>query len=247
MKVSVVILTKNEEINIEDCMKSVLFADELLVIDDNSKDNTVDLAKEFGARVIGRALNEDYASQKNFALREAKYNWVMFIDADERVTKELEKEILTEIKSKKYSKYQFKRMDLFLGKWLKYGDVGAYRDIRLIKKGSGRWLRRVHEYFETEGEVGNIENPIHHYSHPTIGKLVKSVNRWSGWHAKANREEKKHSNIIKIVFWPKLKIFDNYILKFGFLDGVHGFVFSIFMSFHSFLAWSSLWLSQKKK
>jgi glycosyltransferase involved in cell wall biosynthesis len=247
MKLSVVILTKNEKSNIKDCIKSVPFADELLVIDDNSKDNTVDLAKGFGARVIIRALNENYASQKNFALREAKYDWVMFIDADERITKELEKEILTAIKSQKYSSFQFKRMDLFLGKWLKYGDVGAYRDIRLMKKGSGSWLRKVHEYFEAKGEVGTIENPICHYSHPTIEKLMESVNRWSSWHAAANREEKKHSNIIKIVFWPKLKFIDNYVLKFGFLDGVHGFVFSIFMSFHSFLAWSSLWLLQKKK
>jgi len=247
MKLTVVILTKNEELNIADCIKAVKFADEILVIDDNSNDQTVNIANKLGAKVIKRFLNENYASQKNFALKEAKNDWVLFVDADERITKELENEIKNALTESRYSAFRFRRIDLFLGKWLKYGEIGAYRDIRLMKKDSGKWVRRVHESFETEVRVGNLKSPLRHYSHQSLGNLIESTNRWSDWHAKANREEKKHSSVIKILFWPELKFINNYILRLGFLDGLQGFVFAIFMNFHSYLAWSNLWLLQKKK
>jgi len=245
MKLTVVILTKNEEENIVDCIKSVRFANEILIIDDNSTDSTRTVARDLGARVIKRSLDENYAKQKNFALREAKEEWVMFLDADERISEELKKEILN-TGNNNYQAYQFNRQDYFLGKWLKYGDIGAYLDIRLMKNNSGMWKRRVHEYFETKAKMGKLRNPILHYSHSTIGKLVNSTNRWSSWHARANKEEGKQSSVLKMVLWPSGKFIDSFILKRGLLDGMHGFVFAIFVSLHSFLAWSKLWLLQKK-
>ena len=247
MKTTVVILVKNEEENIKDCISSVNFADEILVIDDGSSDNTREVAKYLGARVIKRKLDENYAKQKNFALKKVEEGWVMFLDADERVSEGLKKELIAAAKSEIYSAYEVRRIDKFLGKWLKYGDIGVYRDIRMMKKNSGKWKRRVHEYFETKVKVGKLHNPILHYSHTTIRKLINSTNRWSSWHARANQEEGKRSSIIKIIFWPKAKFIDSYIIKRGFVDGLPGFVFAVFVSFHSFLAWSKLWLLQRKQ
>lgn len=246
MKLTVVILTKNEEENIKDCISSVEFADEILAIDDNSSDNTPEVAKNAGARVIKRSLDKNYAKQKNFALKNAKGEWVMFLDADERVSEALKKEILDTVKKEEYSAYELRRMDYFLGKWLKYGDIGTYRNIRVMKKNSGKWKRRVHEYFETNGNIGKLHNPILHYSHSTIRKLINSNNRWSSWHAEANQEEGKRPSLIKIIVWPMVKFVDSFIIKKGFIDGLHGFVFAIFVSLHSFLAWSKLWLLQRK-
>jgi hypothetical protein len=153
---------------------------------------------------------------------------------------------LDAVKKEEYFVYEFRRIDKFLGKWLKYGDIGVYRDIRMMKKNSGRWKRRVHEYFETKAKVGKLRSPILHYSHPTVGKLIDSTNRWSSWHARANYEEGKRSSILKIVFWPLAKFIDSYIIRREFIDGMHGFVFAIFVCLHSFLAWSKLWLLQRK-
>jgi glycosyltransferase involved in cell wall biosynthesis len=246
MKISTVILTKDEEENIAECIKSIQFCDEILVVDDNSNDRTREIAKKLGAKVFKRSLDNNYAKQKNFALRKAKEGWVLFLDADERISEKLKNEILDTVNNS-YQVYQFSRIDYFLGKWLKNGDIKAYLNIRLMKKNSGIWRRRVHEYFETKARVGKFRNPLLHYSHPTVGKLIDSTNRWSSWHAKANQEEGKKSSIMKIFFWPMGKFVDSFILKRGFRDGLHGFVFSIFMSMHSFLAWSTLWLLQKNQ
>lgn len=247
MKLSAVILARNEEENIADCINSVSFADEILVIDDNSTDNTGSYAKSAGANVFKRSLKKNYASQKNFALSKAKGEWILFIDADERISRGLQDEIIESIGSDEIDAYEFRRIDKFLGKWLKYGDIGAYRDIRLMKRNVGKWNRVVHEYFVTSGNVGQLNNPLHHYSHPTVGKLVESTNRWSGWHAEANKKEGKTSSIVRVLFWPGFKFLDTFLIKKGFLDGVRGFVFAIFVSFHSYLAWSKLWVSQKEK
>lgn len=249
MNLSAVIITKNEEINIEECIKSLSFCDEIIVIDDYSTDNTVIIAKELGAKIFKRALNSDFAAQRNFGLQKAKYEWVLFVDADERVTEALASEI-TNYKlqiTNDIAGYYFRRIDYMWGKFLTHGEVGTLKLIRLAKKGAGKWMRKVHEYWDVEGKKSELKNPLMHYPHPTLSEFLDELNIFSTLHAKANRQEGKRSTLVKIIVWPIVKFLQNYILRFGFLDGVAGFVLAVTMSLNSYLSWSKLWFYQKRQ
>lgn len=242
---SVVILAKNEEANIADCIKSVKFADEIIVIDDNSEDRTVEIARKAGAKVYTRELKDDFASQRNYGLKKASGKWVLFLDADERVSKDLRSEMVQIINdpSVNYMGFYLKRIDFMWGKQLKHGETGEIELLRLARRTAGKWKRRVHEYWYVIGRTGSLENPLLHSPHPTLRQFIKSINWMSGLHAQANSEEGKKSSLIKIIVWPCGKFVYNYVLRLGFLDGMQGLVFALMMSFHSFLAWSKLWKS----
>ena len=257
MNLSAVILTRNEEKNIKDCIKSLAFCDEVIVVDDNSQDNTVEIVEVLGAKVYKRALSNDFSAQRNFGLRKATGMWVLFIDADERVTPALRSEIIQLINDPtlSYSGFTFRRHDFIWGKELKHGDM-AYgllkkflwnvKLLRLAKKSSGKWKRKVHETWDVSGPTRELNSPLLHYPHQTISEFIKDINNFSTLHAKANMEEGKRSSLAKIIIWPTGKFVYNFFLRLGFLDGLHGFIVAMVMSFNSFLAWSKLWLVQRE-
>ncbi len=245
--ISCVILTKNEERNIKDCILSAkMVANEIIVVDDNSSDKTREIAKNLGAKVFIRDLKNDFSAQSNFAIKKAKSKWVLFLDADERISKNLAKEIISCVKTNNFNGFFLKRIDYVWGGWLTHGEQGAFKSLRLVKKNSGLWKRLVHQYFEIKGFSKTLKNPLLHYPHPTIERFIRKVNKWSSLHSLANKEEGKRSNIIKIIFFPIFHFLRNFVLRFGFLDGIRGFVFAVLMSFHSFLSWSKLWIIQKE-
>ncbi len=245
MKISAVILTKNEEENIKNCIDQLSFCDEIIVVDDNSIDKTREIAKKLGARVYIRDMDKDFSAQSNFGMKKAKEKWVLFVDADERISKELGLEIGSSIGKIGINGYWIKRIDYLLGRRLRFGETRNKYILRLARRGSGKWKRRVHPSFEILGQTNKIKHPIHHYPHEKLSDFVKSVDLWSSWHALANKEEGKRPNTVKIAIWPIAKFINNYIIKLGFLDGIHGFVHAFFVSFHSYLAWSKQWLNQK--
>jgi len=248
MKISAVILTKNEEENISECIKSLNFCSEIIVIDDKSSDRTVEIAKSLGAKVYERELGEDFSAQRNFGLKKATNEWVLFIDADERVPEKLASEIAKIIKQKSdFYGYYIKRQDVIWRKKLKHGEFGSIKLLRLARVDSGKWVRKVHEYWIIQGKVGSLENALMHYPHSTLKEFIADVNWQSDLHAEENAKEGKISSLYKIVFYPKLKFLNNWIIKKGFLDGTEGFVAALIMSFHSFLAWSKLWIKQREK
>src|SRR3990167_1565394 len=249
MDLSAVILAKNEEENILQSIESVNFCDEIIVIDDYSKDKTTEIARNHGANVFRRRLNNDFASQRNFGLQKAKGEWVLFLDADERVSENLKKEILHLIGTPKsgYSGFFLKRKDVIFGKEVNHGEMGSLKLLRLAKKGSGFWKRSVHESWNVKGKTLTLANSIYHYPHQNLREFIDSVNYFSSLHALSNRREGKNSSLVKIILWPLGHFIKNWIFKKGFLDGTLGFVMAMFMSFHSFLAWSKLWLLQKKR
>lgn len=132
-------------------------------------------------------------------------------------------------------------------KELKHGETGAVRLLRLGRKDAGVWKRAVHEIWDVKGPLSALENPLIHYPHQTLREFITDVDWMSTLHAQENRKEGKKSSLLKIVLMPKLKFFDSWILKKGFLDGTPGFLAAMMMSLHSFLAWSKLWLAQKVK
>jgi len=252
MNLSAVVLTKNEEANIEECLRSVAFAEEIIVIDDYSDDRTVEIAEKQGARVFKRHLGDNFAAQRNIGLEKASARWVLFVDADERVEPKLGKEIIDGVKRIDTVGYFIVRRDSFFGKFLRFGEFssgGAFGNakiLRLGRKGAGRWKRSVHEYWDIRGKCRAFSTSLLHYPHPTLWEFIKDINYFSTLHATALKEEGKRPSVAKIVIWPVGKFVYNMIFRLGFLDGLEGFIVAILMSFNSFLAWSKAWINQRQ-
>lgn len=246
---SAVVLTKNEEKNLKDALMRLGFCDEIVVIDDFSEDQTVSIAKKFGAKVFQRKLGGNFAEQRNFGLECATGRWILFIDADERVTPELAREILELVKNEENEVRGalIERSDVIYGKKVRFGEFGKNYILRFGRKGSGLWKRRIHETWHISGKLLTLNGKLIHYSGNNLSKVVAKLNTYSTLHAIANLEEGKKSGLQKIIFLPPLKFIYNYILKFAIFDKEIGFLTSLFMSFHSYLAWSKLWLIQKRK
>lgn len=241
INLSAVILTGNEEGSIERCLKSVSFCDEIVLIDDNSIDKTVNLAGNFGVKIYKRSLNEDFASQRNFGLSKAAGRWVLFLDADEEVDPALRNEILNTISMEApFVGFYIKRADFIFGREIKFGELKDAMFLRLARRTAGKWVREVHEQWKVIGRVGLLKEKIFHYPHQTLREFIEHINLMSLIHAKSNFIEGKKSSVFKAVFWPIGKFVNNWIFKLGFMDGTEGFVISLIMSLHSFLAWSKL-------
>lgn len=246
MNISAIILAKNEEKNIEDCIRCIKkLCFEVLVINDNSTDNTVAVAKKLGAKVINHELKSNFSQQRNFAITQAIGNWILFIDADERVSMELANEIRNSIKHSKADAYYIKRLDFMWGKFLRHGETGKLYLLRLAKKGSGLWVGAVHENWLTQSKTAELKNPILHYPHITTEEFLKEINFYSTIRSEELYKQRVRTSWLEIVFYPKMKFLQNYILRRGFLDGTAGFVFAMLMSFHSFLVRGKLWQLQQ--
>jgi len=245
--ISAIVLTKNEENNIKSCLNGLKFCDEVIVVDDNSTDDTLKIAKKEGSRVYKRNLNNDFSGQRNYALSLASYDWILFVDADEIVSPELAKEISTRLKKNgNVNGFYFKRRDIFLGKELKYGETGFLRIIRLAKRGSGEWKSSVDELWDVKGNIETFKNPLLHNSHPDLTQFLNTINERSTLNARRFYQEGVR---ISLKEWlkPFFKFIDNFIFKLGFLDGTAGFVFAILMSLHSFLVRGKLYLIWKRE
>ena len=249
--ISVVVLTKNEEKNIVDCLESIAWADEIVIIDDYSTDRTLEVIEKLDykkLKIFKRALGQDFAAQRNFALDKTKFDWVLFLDADEIISKELREEInhyLIDEKNK-YNGFYVPRRDVMWGKMLKHGETGSIRLLRLAKKDSGKWLNRIHEEWRVEGNVSELENYIIHNPHPTISEFLREINFYTSIRAQELFDNDVKTNIWQVIFYPKAKFTLNFIFKLGFLDGIEGLIFAIIMSFHSFLVRAKLWIYLKK-
>jgi glycosyltransferase involved in cell wall biosynthesis len=252
--ISVIILTKNEEKNILDCLETVNWADEIIILDDYSTDRTIEIVesqKLKNLKILKRALDEDFAKQRNYALSCAQNEWVLFIDADERITAELRREVndfvIEEKRKPLFNGMYIARKDFLWGKLLKHGEIGNIRLLRLARKGSGLWNGKVHEQWLVDGETDIFENYLIHYPHATISEFLAEINLYTTIRAKELLDSGEKTSIFKIIFYPKAKFIQNYLFRLGVLDGIEGLVQAILMSFHSFLVRAKLWTYLDKK
>ena len=249
---SVVILTKNEEKNIVDCLETVLWADEIIIIDDYSEDRTLEIVKNLNnkkIKIYKNSLDNDFSKQRNFGLTKATKKWVFFVDADERVSKELREEINSIIVNSygKNNGYFIKRRDYIWGKMLKHGETGSISLLRFAKRGSGIWMGKVHEVWNVEGNIDSLNSILLHFPHQTINEFLREINTYSTISAKEMIDKKIKVSMFDIFIYPKGKFLLNYFFKLGFLDGIEGLIFAIMMSFHSFLVRGKLWMLWQKK
>ena len=240
--ISTIVLTKNEEQNLSRCLESLSgLANEIIIIDDNSIDKTIEIAKKFNAKVFIHSLNNNFAHQRNFGLQKAKGDWILFVDADEVISPELKKEIIKAIKEPNINGFYLKRYDFWGGRLLKHGEQSKVRLLRLGKKSKGEWQREVHEVWEIKEKTKELKNPLIHYPHQTIAEFLEHENQQSTIHAQALLKEGIKPSLFRIIANPLGKFVQNYFFRLGFLDGTSGIIFALMMSFHSFLARAKLY------
>lgn len=237
-KLSVAIATFNEEKNIGACLESVKWVDEIVVVDGSSTDKTAKIAKKYADKVIITTNKPMFHINKNLAIGECSADWVLQLDADERVTHELKNEILKVINSNpQESGFWIRRKNYFLGRFLKKG--GQYPDpvIRLFRKGKGKLPEKsVHEQIEIEGKVGWLKNYLIHYAYPSFFSYLHRSNRYTTHDAKLMLKGEipvsKPEFLQYFLIKPFVTFFSIYIRHKGFLDGFAGFVFAAFSALH---------------
>ena len=178
-KLSVIIIAKNESENIAECIKSASFANEVIVLDSGSSDNTVPLAKKLGAKVFNRPW-KGYGQHKNMAIQLAKHEWIFSLDADERISPALKQEILKVINRPDFNVYDVPRRSLFVSRFIKHSGWQPDRTKRLFKKGSAKFSEHhVHEHLESKYEIGHLLQPLIHYSYRDFETVLKKINVYS--------------------------------------------------------------------
>lgn len=246
---SIIILTKNSELTLADCIGNVMpIADEFVVVDSGSTDRTVEVANIAGAKVVVREMT-DFADQRNFAFKQAKGDWILFLDSDEFATKRFCAEVKNVISKhddeSEYGGYFIKRKTYYYGK-----DWGLTDQVqRLFKKDRFiKWEGTVHETPRIKGSFGYIQSPVHHFTHQNLSQMVKKTIEWSDHEANL-RFESKHPQMTPLRFIRVMitGFFNSYFKDNGYKNGTEGFIEAIYQSYSMFITYAKLWELQNKK
>lgn len=243
---SVVVLTKNEEDRIKACLESVKWADEIIVVDNGSQDNTLQVAKEYTDKIFKVNLH-DFAAWRNFAVEKTSGDWMLFIDPDERVLLPLKKEIEALISFSDFSAYAISRKNIIFGTEVKYRPFWPDWVIRLLKKSDfDSWLGKVHEYPKFRGELGYSKNSLLHLTHRDVDQIILKSLEWS----KIDAGLRLEANHPKMTGWRFLRIFisevfNQGILRRGFFNGTIGIMDSILQAFSMYITYVRLWQLQQ--
>ncbi len=254
-KISAIVIAKNEEDMIVDCLESLTFCDEIIVIDNGSIDRTRDIAKKIGAKVFEYKSN-DFSQLRNFGLSKTTGNWILYVDADERISSPLADEIQfkiqnspaspSEVEQVKFKIYRLKRKNFYLG-----NNEWPYieRLERLFKKESLKgWKGKLHESPIVEGKIGELDGFLLHYTHMNLASIVNKTIEWS----KIEAELRLKAGHPKMTWWrfPRVMLsafLDSYIKQGGWRVGTAGLIESIYQSFSIFITYARLWEMQNKK
>ncbi|MCP4121546.1 MAG: glycosyltransferase family 2 protein [Bacteroidetes bacterium] len=237
-KVSVIIITLNEEHNIRGILNSVAWADEIIVVDSFSTDNTISIAKEYTDKVLEHAF-KSFADQRNWAIPQAAHEWVLLLDADERITPELKEEIQEVLRQKTISEDAFwiGRQSFFMEKKIRYSGWQGDGIVRLIRRDKCRYNdKKVHEEIITEGiRVGRLKNKMHHFTYKNLDHFLDKMRRYSKWSAQDHLNKTPRVGYFHLLLKPFFRFLKHYIFQLGFLDGKTGFIISVIMAWGVFL------------
>ncbi len=247
-KLSVVISAYNEEHMIGECLRSVDWADEIIVVDNQSTDKTKEIARSLGAKVITKPNKAMLNINKNVGFTHASHDWILNLDADERIPVNLKEEILNTIRSESASEgYRIPRKNIIFGKWIKNGLWWPDYQIRLFKKNKGKFpCIHVHEYIQIEGTISELKTPFVHENYQSVSQYLTKLNTLYT----ENEVELKFRNGYKLhwhdaIRYPLADFFSIYFSKKGYEDGLHGLVLALFQSMYSFVVFAKLWEKHK--
>lgn len=242
-KISVCLATFNEEKNIGDCLESVRqLAEEMVIVDGASTDKTVAIAKKYGAKVIVRENPAMFHINKQKAFEAATGDWILYLDADERVTPELKREILSATRHTVHDGYWMPRKNIIFGRWIEHS--GWYPDyqLRFFRRGRGRLpCKSVHEQPILKGKAGYLKNPLQHENYQTISQFVARLNRYTENDKNLFLSENKKIQWHDAIRFPASEFLKRFFLEQGYKDGLHGLVLSIFQSFSAFVTFTKIW------
>ncbi|HJU49220.1 MAG TPA: glycosyltransferase family 2 protein [Pseudogulbenkiania sp.] len=237
---SVVLITKNAARQIAACLESCRFADEIVVVDSGSSDDTIAIAKSYNAKVI----HQDwlgFGPQKQFAVQQARHDWVLCLDADEWLSLELANEIKELLNNPQAIAYRFPRSNKFMGRFLRHGEGYPDLSLRLFDRRHARWSdHAVHECVIADGPVENLKHDLMHESGEDIALYLTKQNRYTDLQAQALFARGKRVGWPKLVFSPLLRFFKFYLLRQGFRDGVPGLVHISIGCFNSYIKYAKL-------
>ncbi len=241
-RISVIVIAGMEEHNIAECLESVRWADEIIVVNSESKDRTVVIAKQFTDRVFVRKW-EGYASQKNFSLQQAKNEWVLSLDADERVSPELREEI-SSLDFSKADGFYIPRRNYFLGKVIRSCGWSPDYQLRLFRKSKTNVTdRKVHEGFTIAGKKDYLKNELIHYTHDSITNTLKKIEEYSTLEAE-EKVNRIRMNGPKMFFKPLWAFIQHFVMRRGFTDGAHGLMVSIIHAMTKTQVYMKIWEMQ---
>jgi (heptosyl)LPS beta-1,4-glucosyltransferase len=245
--VSAIVITKNESDTIADALASLSWADEIIVVDAESTDDTVAIARQFTERVYVRAWN-GYVDQKNHAAGLAAHDWIFSLDADERVTDELKAEIHELLRSDPAAHgYRMPRVSFYLGRWMRTTDMYPDYQLRLYDRRHARWDgMHVHESVKVAtGPVGYLKSELQHYPYKDLSEHLTRMDRYTTLAARQMFEKGKRATRLELLFHPPIAFARNYILKGGFRDGKPGLIISLVNSYYVMLKFAKLWELQR--
>lgn len=246
-KVSACIISFNEEDRIADCLRSVEWCDEALVVDSHSTDRTREIAASLGARVIERDW-PGHVAQKEFAIREAQHDWVFCIDCDERVSERLRGEIeaLRAAQFPVHAGWRFPRCSNYLGRWIRHGTWYPDRQLRLFDRRRGRWGgHNPHDRVELDGSRGELRGDLLHLPYRSLSEHLRTIDSYTTIMAEGLRQRGKRASPLDLWTRPALRFMNFYLLRLGFLEGWRGFLMACLAAQYVRLKWSKLLILQR--
>ena len=241
-KLSVTVIAKNEAANIGDALQSVAWADELIVVDAESTDETTAIARRYTDRVVVRAW-PGYIAQKNYAASIARHDWILSLDADERVTPELAREVQHVMASTPgHAAYRVRRVTQYLGRWIRTTDWYPDYQTRLYDRRAAEWTGKyVHEAVTVRGTMSDLRGELQHFAYQNIAEHLETIDRYSTYAAREMHEAGTRAGLLKVAGHPPLAFLRNYVAHRGFRDGAAGFIISALNSYYVLLKYAKLY------
>ena len=246
LKLSAIIPTYNEEMNIEAAIQSVSFADEIIIIDSFSTDNTIAIAEKYGVRILQRTF-DNFSSQKNYAIENATHKWIVLLDADERIGEALKNEIQTVLNNEpKANAYWVYRRNYLLGREIKYSGWQNDKVIRLIERDLCKYNGKlVHEEITLPKKTAFLKNTLDHYTYKNFDSFINKKNKIAQLQAEMLAAKNKKVTLYLLLIKPSYRFVNHYFFRRGFLDGFPGFFIASFYTYTIFTRYIKLWLINK--
>jgi glycosyltransferase involved in cell wall biosynthesis len=242
--VAAIVITKNEERNIRDCLASIAWAEERIVVDACSTDRTAEYAAAAGARVFVRAW-PGYGPQKNFGMDQTNADWILIVDADERIPDALQKEIRQVVHadpSADAEGFEIARRNYFYGRWIRGGGIYPDYQLRLFRRAAGRYDDvLLHERLHVRGRIARLTEAMHHYSMPSIRDHVRKMIRYTSLGAQEKLKGQSRVSVMELAGNHLGTILKTYVLRRGYQDGVHGVIVAMFAGMHTFVKYAKAW------
>jgi glycosyltransferase involved in cell wall biosynthesis len=246
LELSVVIITKNEAGNISGALDSVSWIDDVVVVDSGSTDDTLAIARKYTTRIFSRNW-EGYGEQKNYATGLTKHDWILSLDADERLSTKLTEEIKKLMRNgPTFQGYRIPRTNHYLGSWIRSTDWHPDHQLRLYDRRVSTWNTRfVHESVSVKGRIGKLKGELLHYAYRDLSHHLSTIDRYTTLAAKQMAIENKRATWVRLLVHPMLVFLRNYVWRRGFLNGIPGLIISLMNSYYVLLKFVKLWENQQ--